>query len=188
MSKLSADYNGDAQREELFNAVAVMFRNHRERLFRLALRYTRNHAAADDAVQNATIKVLKRLEKGLMIASENLLGYLARAVQNAAIDWRRRTQRYYELEVDITVDEWAPSWYKSDAKHSREHRFAVEFDRFIETLPPKCRETFILYFIKKKSQKHIARRMHCSVRTVEVQIYRARQKLRKWLRAHGYER
>ena len=58
----------------------------------------------------------------------------------------------------------------------------------IETLPPRCREVFILRRIKSVPQKEIAARLGISEQTVQVQVQRGVKQCEEFLRRRGVKR
>jgi RNA polymerase sigma-70 factor (ECF subfamily) len=71
--------------ESRIERIRVAYTEHRDALYAYAVSLTRNHAAAEDIVHTAVLRLLKR-----PMLPMNLRAYLFRSVRNLATDrWRR---------------------------------------------------------------------------------------------------
>lgn len=158
----------------------ISFRNDvlplKNELFRLALRITLNRAEAEDIVQETMIKVWNRREKWEEI--ESMESFCLTICRNIAIDKTRKAANQSQSldEVVETPDESYSS--NPEAKVIQSDR-VQSVRRLINTLPEKQRTAMQLRDFEGKSYKEIATIMAVSEEQVKVNIFRARQAIKK---------
>ena len=145
-------------------------------LFRLALRITLNRAEAEDIVQETMIKVWNRREKWEEI--ESMESFCLTICRNIAIDKTRKAANQNQSldEVVETPDESHSS--NPEAQVIQSDR-VQSVRRLINTLPEKQRTAMQLRDFEGKSYKEIATIMAVSEEQVKVNIFRARQAIKK---------
>ncbi|WP_223551869.1 RNA polymerase sigma factor [Aestuariivivens sp. NBU2969] len=135
-----------------------------------------DYEGAKDIVQDVFVKLWEDREKVQSVKS--MRSFLNRAVYNGFIDQWRKNKRMLSIE----------------AKHFKALEELVEDERYdltkqielvnqaIESLPPKCKETFVLSRKEGLTNIEISEFMDVSIRTVETQINKAFKILRKTLK------
>lgn len=158
----------------------ISFRNNvlplKNELLRLALRITLNRAEAEDIVQETMIKVWNRREKWEEI--ESMESFCLTICRNIAIDKTRKAANQNQSldEVVETPDESHSS--NPEAQIIQSDR-VQSVRRLINTLPEKQRTAMQLRDFEGKSYKEIATIMAVSEEQVKVNIFRARQAIKK---------
>ncbi len=147
-------------------------------LFRLAVRYVRDHAVAEDLVSDVLFRIWAQRERWEVRTS--VVTYLYGAVRNRAVNYlrhERTARRWREREEALPADERTGRAEAADA--------AVEvadldqaITRAIERLPARCRQVFVLSRESGLSYAEIAAVMGISPKTVEVQMWKALKALR----------
>ena len=140
---------------------------------------------AHDMVQEVFLDVLEKSDKKLDESTLN--AYLYRAVQNKCVDAiRHKTvkDQYASAAGKKLLLMESEYFYASrneieDALFSQE--LQEQIDTAVETLPPKGKEVFKLYFGHEKTAKEIASILNISRSTVENHIYSCIKTLRKKL-------
>ena len=159
--------NGDSSALEFF------MHRYMDLLYYRALGIVHDPMVADDIVQEGFIRFWDQ-RKQLWEAS-TVPAYLTRLVQNASINYLEHKsirQRYADnFPKDIKE---IPDWDVGEVDELR-----VRLNDFIQTLPDKCRETFILACVDGLKYWEVAERLQVSVNTVKSQVKRAYSKLRK---------
>lgn len=152
----------------------------KNKLFRLALRITLDHAEAEDVVQETIIKVWNRREEWDQI--ENIEAFCLTVCRNLAVDKTRR-------QPLLSLDDASPNFIPSPSlltPHPEDQ--AVQRDRIrlvrrlIDSLPEKQRSCMQLRDVEEKSYRDIAQILCISEEQVKVNIFRARQTIRERLR------
>ena len=162
-------------------------------LYRSALRFTRNAADAEDARQDALLKVIrglehfsgagKRDEKG-----DDLHAWVSRIGTNASIDIirKRRDGRFLSLEEPTAVGEETVGSSIAARNDNPEESFArLEIRRrmanSIKQLSPELRRVCLLRDVLGYSTQEAADRLGTSSLTVRLRLFRARRRLREEL-------
>jgi RNA polymerase sigma-70 factor (ECF subfamily) len=159
----------------------VIFRNDvlplKNKLYRLALRITLNHAEAEDVVQETMMKVWSRREQWEQI--ESMEAFCMTICRNIALDKNRRAGR-----DDESLEQGDYEVPTTDANFDPEQQ-TVQNDRLqivrqiINSLPEKQRSVMLLRDTEGKSYKEIAAILDISEEQVKVNIFRARQTVRQ---------
>jgi RNA polymerase sigma-70 factor (family 1) len=166
-------------------AFEELFRRYYRELCLYAARIDPSDGSAEEIVQDVFFKVWQRRDR--LIEVKTLASYLYAAVHNGALNrierdgYMSRWRRAKHVEA-LTAPAYAPS--ADDDARSAEVSQAIE--DALATLPPRCREAFLLQRREHLSVAEIARVMGIAPKTVEVQIGNAlrlmRQALADWLK------
>jgi len=148
------------------------FRAQHRLVFRTAYRVTGSAADAEDVLQTVFLRLLRRDHHSGPL--EDPESYLRRAAVNAALDVLRSRQ----TGATIPLSDETPARPQPDAS------LRQALARAIAQLKPRSAEIFTLRFIEGLSNQEIAEALGISQVLVAVIIHRARQQLRKQLRAY----
>ncbi|WP_321518931.1 RNA polymerase sigma-70 factor [uncultured Bacteroides sp.] len=140
---------------------------------------------AEDTIQDVFLNVW--LHKENIDESLSLKAYLFRSVYNSALNVLKKKQHDQKLsdceqEIELAryqyydpdANEVIQSLYNNDIK--------VRIDAAIESLPPKCKEVFLLSYIEDMPSKDISEKLDISLSTVQNHTYNALKQLREKLR------
>lgn len=138
------------------------------KLFALCLKYSRNHAEAEDNLQDAFVTIFKKISQYNYKGSFE--GWLKRIVINTAL------QRYRDKGVFNIIKE----------EHFKDVYVEVETDTIdidfllnsIQELPDRYRLVFNLYVLDGYSHKEIAKMLNISTGTTKSNLARARMILK----------
>ena len=155
--------------EELFQATCGALVN-------LAQRYVIDLAAAESVVQDVFVNAWKRREK--LNPEGGIRAYLYTAVRNQALKQLRH--RDVEQRGEITPAEIRNGGASPEEEWSREE-LARAIQRAIERLPTRCRTIFVMNRYERLTYREIANLLGLSIKTVETQMGRALQLLRRSL-------
>ncbi len=138
-------------------------------IYRIALNGCKNHADAEDVVQNTFLKLWQRQEG--FAENEQAKRWLIRVAVNECNSmwrscWKRRTSYLEELTGEPAFS--APE--KSELYYA------------VRELPLKYRQVVHLYYFEDYSVKEIAEIMSLSETAVQTRLLRARQKLKERLK------
>lgn len=136
----------------------------------------KNIYSAEDIVQNVFIKVW---EQRTRLKSEHAIkSFLYKLVYNEFIDLYRKNQSLFSLER--TYYDALNTVVLEDDNESFQRILKV-VNKEIESLPPKCKEVFILSKKEGLTNIEIAEHLDVSIKTVEAQITKAFSILRSSL-------
>lgn len=157
------------------SALKYFFQEYMELLYYRALGYVKEPLVAEDIVQEVFIRFWDNRQK--VDISVSVAGYLTRSVVNSAknylehISVRQRYEKEFLSENPDKAEE--PSEKAEDLEQLRE-RLKI----FVDSLPEKCREIFLLACIEGLKYREVAERLGVSVNTVKTQVKSAYAKLR----------
>jgi len=171
---------------DLHEALAQVLETDGDRLFRLALRVTRDPGLAEDAVQEAFTSAMKSASS--FRGEARLSTWLHRIVYTKAIDQLR--QRARETPLDHDAAELGPeddrlahtaSWSRppDEIVASAEARGALE--EAMGVLTPLQRAAFELREVEGRTTEEAAQMLDLSEGAIRVHLHRARLRLRKAL-------
>lgn len=153
----------------------ALFHEHYPLVYRTAYRVT---GTAEDAEDVAQILFLRLVRSGLPPAfSDNPKGYLYRASINVALNVVRSRRRHV-LTPDAAWPD-VPEGLHSTIARSPLHDLLIEA---IAKLDASVVEMLVLRYEHDYSDAEIARLLGKSRGVVAVTLYRARSRLKKWLR------
>lgn len=155
---------------EINAAVEELYASHRDAVFRVALRVTRNAADAEDVVQNVFLRMLRNEAQPDPRRSPG--AYLRRAAANASIDLiRKRAQRSETI---------IPPHHPAVEEGWMERR---RLQQVIAQLPPRNAELFELHYRDGYLCEELADRLKMHTGTVKSRLHRIRATLQKQLQA-----
>ncbi len=140
-------------------------------LCQYAYSYLKEEHMAEDVVQETFVRIWET--KRDLIGKPEIRFYLATAVRNNAISVLRKQTASQTRYVDETPEP-APELFHTrreqlEQEASRNERIAAA----LNTLPPKCREVFLLVKMQGLSYRQVADTLGISVKTVENQMGKA---------------
>jgi len=154
-----------------WNAFNSFFEAYSEQLYLYALGFVGNRAEAEDIVQDTFIYLW--VNRAKISHSGSLYGYLSRAVKNSCIDRKlhEEVEQRYRREMMASGEE----------SGEESGNFEELYDRLqvvMDSLPPKCKEIFILGCVEGLNYKDVAEQLGVSVNTVKTQVKVAYKKIR----------
>ena len=166
---MSAAAEGD------MDAFEALVRRHQQGALNVALRMLGDENRAQDAAQEAFLRVLQSAPRYRPIATFRT--YLYRILTRLCIDQyrRRKPDTHGALDSVRNGGETAP-----EALLRRERAERVR--RAVERLPARQRIALVLQNYEGLSYEEISGVMKCSASSVDALLVRAKKKLRGWLR------
>ena len=160
--------------EKCFSSDVLPLKNE---LFRLAFRLTMNRHDAEDIVQETMLRVWSRREQWAEI--ESMEAFCLTICRNLALDRLKRMDQA-NTSLDSEQHDRADRSYAADPEEQTVQRDRVEMvRRLMDTLPEKQRTCMQLRDVEGKPYKEIAAVMGITEQQVKVNIFRARQTVKK---------
>lgn len=151
-------------------------------LYSFALVLTRNHAEAEDLVQETYFRAMQAV--GRLLPPRNMKSWLFTILRNIWLNQLRKSRNRPQM-VGIATDNGAANNVVEPSIDSYARYVSkVEVEQVraaIQKLPVDFRETILLREYEDLSYQEIARVMDCPVGTVMSRLARARAKLRELL-------
>ncbi|MBY6241998.1 RNA polymerase sigma factor [Methylosinus sp. Sm6] len=158
-----------------FNSIRELFARSQRDLLRLLARRV-GHDDAPDLLQETFLRVMHRQMPETVVDPG---AYLRRTAVNLAMDFSRRRRLETKLFVPEDAAPETPSQDSSVEQSLEAGRRADLLRRAIASLPPKCREVFVMRMHDELPQDEIARRLGISRNMVDrhlrIAIRRCRQ-------------
>jgi len=168
---LERSRTGDAE------AMEALYDQFKMSLYGLAFRYTRNHAVAEDLLQDIFVKVFSNLHT--LDNNSTFVGWLYRIAVNTCLSYLRTHKRVYRKTVPFDDVE---GYVTRESSHRPEDMMQKTLDEAIQTLSPRLKSVFMLHDIQGFKHMEVAQIMECSVGTSKSQLFKARMKIRKHLK------
>ncbi len=151
---------------------------YRERIYRVAWRILREDEAAEDAAQEAFIKVFRHI--GRFEGRSSLYTWIYRITVNIALNKLKRDRFRQMLPLgDLPRRERRPT--ADPARMAESSEIAHRIREAVETLPDKQKAVFTLKFYEGMSHREIADIVGCSEGTSKANYFHAIRKLRTQL-------
>lgn len=160
------------------DALEAAVREHARLLYRVAYSVLRNHHDAEDATQEAFVKVLRYGQKLTRVRDPRT--WLARIAWRVAIDRRKKRP---ELALDdVSVCELPSSLIAADQMAINSEITAL-LERLIVALPRQLRDAVLLATVEEMSPADMAEVLEIPESAVRSRLFRAREILREKLSA-----
>ena len=170
-------------------ALAPLVERYKRMVYRLAVQITKNHADADDVMQETFIKVYRSIRTFRKDAAFET--WLYRIAVNEALNFVKRRDRRQECTLETTTE----AAYESTARYSAElandphaHAEKAELRQYVteavNSLSLKHRTVVILHEFEGLTHAEIASILNCSEGTVRSRLHYARKKLRTLLKPY----
>lgn len=139
-------------------------------LYHFALGYVNVRELAEEVVSDVFLEVWNNRSR--LDEITHIKSWLLVLVRNKAISYLRKEQAEKLVSFEEIGEFHVPLFQSPDHKMiSREE--ITKINQAIATLPPKCKEVFVLAKIEKLPYKKISEMLNISVKTINVHIAKA---------------
>jgi RNA polymerase sigma-70 factor (ECF subfamily) len=164
-------------REGDMEAIEAIYEHYKRSIFNLIYRHTYNSDVAEDLLQDTFVKVFTNLHT--LQRNDTFGGWLYRIATNTCYSYLRgkktQLQKTISLsEVEGTIEE------KIDDSEGRMMRKPLE--EAIQSLPHRLKSIFLLHDVQGFKHEEIKQILGCSVGTSKSQLFKARMKIREYLK------
>lgn len=163
--------------------ISALVAEYSSTLYRVAYSVMRNSAEAEDAVQEAFLRVLKHRDK--LSEIRDLRVWLVRITWNVVLDRKRRGKTRPENDDIADYTRVLPS---GDRRADDEIISSQEYSHIlslIDRLPAKERQALLLSAVEELSTAQIASVLKTTESSVRSRIFRARRELSALLEKEG---
>ncbi|HWA87762.1 MAG TPA: sigma-70 family RNA polymerase sigma factor [Opitutus sp.] len=155
----------------------VIVRRYNQRLYRVGMAYLRDHALAEDAMQNAYLKAFLHLDR--FHGAATFATWLTRIMINECLMLLRRPARGREQLSEREPECESPAPGAAEQISLREMKHLLE--QAIDHLPRNYRAVYILREVQQLSTAETAACLGLSSAAVKVTLHRARERLKSLL-------
>jgi RNA polymerase sigma-70 factor (ECF subfamily) len=159
-------------------AMEALYEMFKRPVFGLAYRHTANKAVSEDLLQDVFLKVFTHLND--VRDAGTFPAWVFRISLNTCYSYLRQKKVQSERDVSLTDLE---ATIVDEGGEAVERDLRKPLDEAIAGLPPRLKSVFILHDVQGYKHEEIARLLGCSVGTSKSQLFKARMKLRAYLRA-----
>jgi RNA polymerase sigma-70 factor (ECF subfamily) len=170
---------GDETNENLETALAAMVDQYATTLYRVAYSVLRNAEDAEDAVQEAFLRVLRHRDTLGEIRDQRV--WLIRIVWNIGLDRKRRVKTRPETDDVAELERVLPAGGLSAEERAAAAQHHAYVLGLVETLPGKEREVLMLSAFDELSSVEIASVLGITESSVRSRLFRARNLMSKLL-------
>ncbi len=171
--------------EEEKGKVALLYEKYRRLLWRAAMDVLQDEYLAEDAVQDAFLKVGKNLDKIGEIESYETRCYLVVVARNAAIDIYRKRKIRMGWETWVEVEAADKIFGKDVQNFYQEEAFSTEMMEILKNLPDKYRGVLLLKYVNCLGNREIAEALGISEGAVRQRLSRGKRMIEKAIRGMG---
>ncbi|MEM8583638.1 MAG: RNA polymerase sigma-70 factor [Bacteroidota bacterium] len=157
-------------------ALDALFRRHYVGCCQTADRIVRDHAAAEDVVQELFLWLWNK--RSTLPVMQEPKAYLNRAARNRALNWLRDRARIPDSDGEIPE---IPTNASQPIDQLELEELQKRVDAAIDSLPERCRLIYVLCRIEEMPRVEVAQQLGISLKTVENQMTRAYRFLREYL-------
>lgn len=158
-------------------ALEAIYYRYKTALFNMAYRYTYDRSTAEDLLQEIFIKVFTHL--GDIRTTQTFTGWVYRIALNTCYSHLRGKR--IELQKNVPLAEVEGALYEVQ-ENSSVRDVRKPLDDAIAGLPRKLKEIFLLHDVQGFKHGEIARMLGLSVGTSKSQLFKARQRIREFLK------
>jgi RNA polymerase sigma-70 factor (ECF subfamily) len=189
----SADIYTDAVLVSMFKAGDIkayeeLISRYTEKVFRLAMRFTRQLEDSEEVVQDVCISVFRKIQE--FEEKSAFSSWLYRITANAALMKLRKRKKHSAIELDEVVLSSQEKWniQRSDSSDvdylSTRHELKAALLKAIARLPEEYKKIFIMRDVDGHSNQEVGDCLDISLAAVKSRLHRARMYLRRELSEH----
>jgi RNA polymerase sigma-70 factor (ECF subfamily) len=164
--------NEDARRRAEDAAISALVDQYAAALYRVAYSVLRNPSDAEDAVQEAFLRVLRHRESLAEVRDHRV--WLIRIVWNIVLDRKRRTKTRPETDDVAELARVLPSKGLSQEEIAAAAEHHARVLGCVERLPAKEREVLLLSAFEELTSVEIATVLSITESSVRSRLFRAR--------------
>ena len=153
-------------------AITALVEQHSAMLYRIAYSVVRNATDAEDAVQEAFVRVLRHRDELTQIRDPRV--WLIRIVWNVVLDRKRRARTRPETDDVAELTRVLPAEGLTADQRVAAAQFHATVLQAVEGLPAKEREVLMLSAFDELSSVEIAAVLEISESSVRSRLFRAR--------------
>lgn len=152
------------------NAFRLFIDIYSQDLYHFAVGYVNQREIAEEVVSDVFLEVWNRRSR--LDEVNHLKSWLLTMVRNRAISYLRKENLRDTIPFDDIEDYNVPLVQSPDTKMISEEEIE-KINEAIASLPPKCKEVFMLAKIEKIPYKEIAKMINISVKTINIHVSKA---------------
>jgi len=158
-----------------YRAFNVLFKRYWKKLFMIAYSFLKDKDACEEIIQDIFIYLWNKRQR---LEIESFPKYLSMATRYKVYNYLRSVKSSPVVFSDDSIEEGGSFCINLGDEHIRQQELDQQLHHYLDLLPNRCKEIFVLSRIEHLSNDEIANRLHISKRTVENQVTSALKHLR----------
>lgn len=172
METADSAVHDETRKQAKQEALAALVEQYASTLYRVAFSVLRNSADAEDAVQEAFLRVLRHRDTLEEVRDHRV--WLVRIVWNIVLDRKRRTKTRPETDDVSELARVLPAEGLSAEERAAAAQHHARVLAMVDTLPVKEREVLVLSAFEELSSVEIAAVLGITESSVRSRLFRAR--------------
>ncbi len=164
-------------REGDIQALEAIYKHFSRQLFNLVYRFTYNREIAEDLLQDIFIKIFSHLQD--IRNEDTFVGWIYRIAVNTCYSYLRGKKLQLKRTISLSELEQA---IEGKTHESSDEIMKMSLDNAIHNLPQKMKSIFLLHDVQGFKHQEISRMLGCSMGTSKSQLFKARMKIREYLK------
>lgn len=156
-------------------AMEAIYERFNRSIFNLVYRYTNNREIAEDLLQDIFIKIFTRIQD--LRTEDTFVGWLYRIAINTCYSYLRKNTLQRTLPLSEMEGRINGHTYESGNRMIKK-----SLDDAIQSLSGKLKNIFLLHDVQGFKHREIALMLDCAVGTSKSQLFKARMKIRQYLK------
>ena len=163
----------------------ILFKQYKNRIYGYSIYMLKDRDDAEDAAQEALIRIWENLEKFNLLAAKT---WIMRTTHNICIDILRRRKR--EFNFNVPINENIEESLGDNSSNGNPYTITylrmmnTKIKEHIEELPEQLKSVFVLYEMQGLKYKEISNVLDIPINSVKVYLLRARKKLQEGLKKY----
>ena len=163
----------------------ILFKQYKNRIYGYSIYMLKDRDDAEDAAQEALIRIWENLEKFNLLAAKT---WIMRTTHNICIDILRRRKR--EFNFNVSINENIEESLGDNSSNGNPYTITylrmmnTKIKEHIEELPEQLKSVFVLYEMQGLKYKEISNVLDIPINSVKVYLLRARKKLQEGLKKY----
>jgi RNA polymerase sigma-70 factor, ECF subfamily len=169
------DIRQHLERQQYAEAFELLLQRFKDRVFRLAFSFLRNQTQAEDAAQDAFVRIWKGLPG--FHGDASLSTWIYTITRNTCLsELNKRAARPTISLQDPEMEEVADRMTAAQS-NSAQPGSEMDLDAMLTALPEKSRRVVILFYLEQKSYEEVAAMLGIPLGTVKTLLFRAKKEL-----------
>ena len=164
-------------REGDMEAMEAIYEHYKRPVFNIIYRHTYNRDVAEDLLQDIFIKIFTHLHT--LQRDDTFGGWLYRIAINTCYSYLRGKKRQLHKTISLSDIEGT---IEEKIDDSEDRMMRKQLEEAIQNLPHKLKSVFLLHDVQGFKHEEIAQILECSVGTSKSQLFKARMKIRGFLK------
>jgi RNA polymerase sigma-70 factor (ECF subfamily) len=169
------DIRQQLEARQYHEAFAALSAGYKDKVFRLAFSILRNETHAEDAAQDALVKIWKGLPTWHGGAS--LSTWIYTITRNTCLTELKRRARYPTVSLHEPEWEGASDYLPELHVADPEPGSTADIEVLLAKLPEKYRRVITLFYLEQKAYEEVAAMLGVPLGTVKTLIFRAKREL-----------